>query len=124
MIKGLITPITKTTGIESNPDDRGPSFEQLNLGVFYKVEGGCVCWIYPRNQLMPLYNIERITLLNWANLYFLLGDEELAQPAPPPPLPHLRASSSSQMASSSNYTGLHAIVQSIQEDHACLLAYI
>jgi len=73
---------------------------------------------------MPLPNIERTTLLNRANLYFLLGDEELAQPVPPPPSPHSKVSSSSQPSSSFDYIGLHATLQSIQEKQACFWAYI
>ena len=52
---------------------------------------------------MPLPDVERATLLNRANLYYLSGDEELVQLVPPLPLPQLRASSSSQQPSSSDY---------------------
>ena len=73
---------------------------------------------------MPLPNIDRTSLLNQVNLYFLLGGEELTQLATPRSLPHLRASSSSHPFSSSNYDSLHATLQSIQGKQAFLLVYI
>jgi len=57
------------------------AFERIK---FCKVDGGRISWIYRENQLMPFLNVDRTSLLNWANLYFLPGDEELARPAPPP----------------------------------------
>jgi len=100
VIGGLITPIARSRGIELNPDGRVPDFEWLNLAAFKqvkfcKVEAGCLCWIYLGSYLISLPNIERATLLNRANLHYLAGNEELAQPAPPTPQPYLRASSSS-----------------------------
>jgi len=65
---------------------------------------------------MLLPNVEQTTPLNRVNLYFLLGDDKLEQTASPPPPPYLRASSSSQPSSSSDYAGLHATLQSIQEE--------
>jgi len=123
VIGGLITPIARSVRIKLNPDDRVPSFERLNIAAFEqmefcKIEAEHVYWIYPRNHLMPLLNVNRTTLLNRANLYCLSGDEEWTQPAPPFPLPHLRPSSTSQPSFSSDYAGLHATLQSIQEKQA------
>ena len=73
---------------------------------------------------MPLPNVDGTTLLDLANLYFLPGDEELARPTPPSPPPHLRASSSSQPSSSFVFPYMHAIILSIQEEQASLLAYV
>ena len=113
MIGGLITPIARSVGINPSPNDRVLGSEQLNLATFeqmkfYKIEVGHVCWIYPGNRLMPLPNVYYTTLLNRANLYFLLDDEELARPLPPPPPTYLRAFSSSQPFSSSDFIDLHA----------------
>jgi len=73
---------------------------------------------------MPLFNVEWTILLNWTNLYFLLGDEELAQPASSPPFPYLSASNSSQPSSSFDYASFHATLQCIQDEHASLHIYI
>ena len=83
VIRGLITPTVRSVSIAPNPDDGVSSSEWLNLAAFEqmkfsKASNGRVCWIYLRNHLMPLPNIDRTALLSWANLYFLLGDEELA----------------------------------------------
>ena len=116
VIVGLITPIARSIGIEPNPNDRVPSSERLKLIIFEQmkfcnVEAGCGCWIYLENQLMPLPNIDCITLLSLANLYFLASDKELAQPMPLPSPTHLRVSSSSKPSSSFDLTGLHATLQ-------------
>jgi len=118
---GLVTPIARSVRIELNLDDRVPDSERLNLAAFKQikfceVEAGDFCWIYPGNRLMALLNVERTTILNRANLYFLQGDEELTQPAPPLTPPHRRASSSPQLSFSSDDVGLHATLQSIQEE--------
>ena len=72
---------------------------------------------------MPLPNIDRTSLLNQTNLYFLPGDEELARPVPPLLPPHPRAYISSQSSSSHDYPDLHATLWPIQEEQASLRAY-
>ena len=100
VIRGLITPIASLLGVEPNHDDRVADSEWLNLAAFKQIKF-CradvrrICWIYPRNCLMPLPNVNCTSLLNEANLCFLPGDEELVRPVPPPPPTHPRASSSS-----------------------------
>ena len=60
-----------------------------------------MCWIYLGDKLMPLPNVEQTTLLNRANLSFLLDDEELVHPVPPTQPPtHLSVASSSRPSSS------------------------
>jgi len=54
---------------------------------FGKVEAGYLCWIYPRNQLLPLPNVERTTLLHRAKLSWLPSDADIVLPAPPQPPP-------------------------------------
>jgi len=128
VIGGLITPIARFVRILLNLDDRVFGSKWLNLVAFEQmmfsnVEVRHFRCIYPRSHLMPLPNVDRTTLLNRANLYFRSDDEALAQPAPPPPSPHLRASSSSQLPTFSDYAGLHAALLSIQEKQASLQAY-
>ena len=67
---------------------------------------------------MPLPNIDRTTLLHWANLYWVPGDDEVVQPAP-----HRAASHSSQTGPSSSsqppppdYADLPNTLTSIQEE--------
>jgi len=94
VIGGVITSIARFLGIEPNPDDRVRGFERLDKAAFElmgfcQVKAGRLCWIYLGGQLMPLPNVERTTLRNHHNLSYLSGDEELARPAPPVPLPFL-----------------------------------
>jgi len=72
-------PIARLVGVEPNSDDRFTGSQRLNLAAseqmkFCKVDGGCICWICPGNQLIPLPNVDRISPLNWANLYSISGD--------------------------------------------------
>jgi len=73
---------------------------------------------------MPLPNVDCTTFLNCVNLYYLLGDEELARPASRPPPTDPRASSSSQPSLSHDYPNLRATLWSIQEEQASLQVYI
>ena len=55
VIRGLITHIAVSVGIELDPDNRIPGSGLLNLASFeqlkfYKVEGGRICWIYLGNS--------------------------------------------------------------------------
>ena len=106
MIGGLIIPIAKAASIKPNPDNRMSGPERLALVAFKqmqfcKVKGGRTCWIYHRNRLMPLSNVDRTTLFNPDNFSFMLGDEELVHSATTPPSqPHLSTSSSSEPSSS------------------------
>ena len=95
LIEGLINPAARLIGVELNPNDGVGGSEWLNLTAlkqmkFCTVDRGRICWIYPKNWLMPLPNVDRTFLLNEDNIYFLPGDKELARPTPPP---HPRASS-------------------------------
>ena len=124
-----LPPIARLVGVKRNPDEWVAGSEWLNLATFeqmkfYTVEGGSICWIYLGNRLMPLPYVNRTSILNRANLYFLPGAEELAWPAPPPPHTHPRASSLSQPSSSHDYPDLHANLWWIQEEQACLRAYV
>ena len=73
----------------SNPNDRVPGSELLNLATFeqmkyFKEEARHVCEIYPRNHLIALPNVDRTTILtgaiftfsqvmkSWHNLHQLL----------------------------------------------------
>jgi len=73
---------------------------------------------------MPLPDVDRTSLLNQTNLYFLPGDEELARPTPLPLPTDPRASSSSQPSSSHDYPDLLANLQSIKVEQASLWVYI
>ena len=105
-------------GVKSHPNDRVTGSKRLHLAAFEqikfcKVDGGRICWIYPGNRLISLSNVDRTSLLNRVNLYFLLGYDELVRPAQPPPPTHPRVSSSSQPSSSHDYLDLDTILPSI-----------
>jgi len=107
-IGGPIIPIARLVGVEPNPNDRVVGSERLNLTAFeqmkfYTADNGHICWIYLGNWLIHHPNVDRSSLLNRTNIYFLAGDEELARPAPPPASTHPRASGSSQPSSSHDY---------------------
>ena len=83
VIGGLIAPFARLVSVEMITNDRVAGLERLNLAGFeqrklFRVDVGCICWIYPGNRLMPLLNVDCTSLLNQANLYFLPGDEDLA----------------------------------------------
>jgi len=68
-----LPPIAKLLRLEPNPDNGVTNSERLNLAAFEqikfcKVDGWCICWIYPDNRLMPLPNVDRTSLLNQANI--------------------------------------------------------
>jgi len=92
VISGIITTIARFLGVEPNPEDRVPRSERLDQATFeimnfFKVEAGCLCWLYPRDWLFLLPNVDRTTLLHRGNLYWLPGDEEVIRPAPHQPRP-------------------------------------
>jgi len=63
MIGGLITPTSRSVGIEPNTDDRMSRSKRLKLAVFelmkfYTVDGGRMCWIYCGTRLIPLPNVD------------------------------------------------------------------
>jgi len=104
VIGGIVTTIARFLVIEPNPEDRVSSSEQLDptafeIMNFCKAEAGRLCWIYPRDQLLPPPNVDRTNLPHRANLYWLLGDDDVIRPAPHQPTPHtsqVGPSSSSQ----------------------------
>ena len=86
VIGGIVTTIARFLGIELNPLDRVSTHEQLNevafeIMNFCKVDAGRLCLIYPRDRLLLLHNIDRTTLLHWANLYWVPCDAEVVQAA-------------------------------------------
>jgi len=102
VIGGIVTTITRFLDIEPNPRDRVFEFERFDQAAFEimnscKVEAGRLCQIYPGNRLLPLPNVDRTTLLHWANLYWVPCDAKVVRPGPDPPPPH-----SSQAGSSSS----------------------
>ena len=87
MIGGLITSIDRLVSIEPNPDDKVSGSERLALAAFErmkfcKMKGSRMCWIYPKNKIMPLPNIDLATLMNPDNLSFIPNYEELVHPVP------------------------------------------
>ena len=81
----LITPIASSIGVEANPNDGVSEFKRLALATFEQmkfcnVDSTQMCWIYPKNRLILLPNIDQTTLLNLHNLSCLPGDEELVHP--------------------------------------------
>lgn len=84
-----------------------------------------VCWIYPRNRLLRLPNVERTTLLDRTNLSWLPDDADVVQPSPPPPSPTYRGGPrSSSHPSSHDYDKVQATLRSIPEEQASLRAYV
>jgi len=100
-IGGIIAFIARFSGIQPKPHDRVRGSEWLDKATFellglYQVAAGRLYWMYLGGRLMPLSNIERITLQKRNNFLYLSGDEELL--CPTPPIPHssyARSSSSS-----------------------------
>ena len=85
VIDGII--ITIVLGVEPNPEGRVFGSEWLDQAAFEimnfcKFEAGHLCWIYPRDWLLPLPNVDRTTLLCQGNLYRVPGDDEVVQPVP------------------------------------------
>ena len=69
----IITAIARFLGVEPNPKDRvsgSEQFDQVAFEImnFCKVEPDRLCWIYPRDRLLPRPNIECTTLLHRGNL--------------------------------------------------------
>jgi len=69
-----VTTFARFLGVEPNPEDRVSRSEWLDQATFEimnfsKVEAGRLCWIYTRARLLPLPNVDRITLIHRANLY-------------------------------------------------------
>ena len=63
VICSIMTTIARFLGIEPNPDDRVSRPERLHQATFEiinfcKVEARRLCWIYPRDRLLPLSNID------------------------------------------------------------------
>jgi len=87
VIGGIVTTIAGYLGIDPNPEDRVFGFERLDRD-FCKVNARCLCWIYPGDLLFPLSSVDQTTLLHWANLYWVSGDNEVIQLAPHHPAPH------------------------------------
>jgi len=92
VIRGIITPITMSIGFVPSSNNAAPGSKRLKVDTFEKMkfckmEAIQVCWIFPRNQLMPLLNYECTTLQIRVNLSFLPSDEEVNRAAPlhPPP---------------------------------------
>ena len=74
VIGGILTTIARFLGIEPNLEDGVSGFEWLDQVAFEiinfcKVEAGRLCWIYLGNQLLPLANVDRTTLLHQGKLY-------------------------------------------------------
>jgi len=93
---------------------------------FYKVEAERLCWIYLGDQLFPLPNVDRTTLLHQANLYWVPGDVEVVQVAPHSPPPHssqVEPNASSQLPPT-NYANLQATLRFIQEEQVSIGAYV
>jgi len=90
---GIITTIARFLSVEPNPDDKVSGSEQLDQAAFEimnlcKDEAGRLCWIYPRDRLLPLPNVDCATLLHQGNLYSVPSDGEVVQPIPQQPVPH------------------------------------
>jgi len=69
VIGGIVTSIVRFLRVEPNPEDRVFGSKRLDQAAceimnFYKVEAGCLCWIYPRDRLLLLSNVDRTTLLH------------------------------------------------------------
>jgi len=89
VIGGIVTSTARLLGIEPNPEDRVSGSERLDQAAFEimdfcKVEAGRLYWIYPGDRLFPLPNVDRTTLLHWANLYWVPSHSEVVQPTPHP----------------------------------------
>ena len=90
VISGIVTAIARFLGVEPNPKDRVLGSERLYQAAFEimnfcKVEIGHLCWIYLRDRLLSLPNVDQTVLLHRGNLQWVLGDAEVVQPSPPPP---------------------------------------
>jgi len=104
VISRIITAIARCSRIEPNHKDRVSEYERLDqvafeIMNFCKVEAVHLCWIYPGDRLLSLPNVDCTTFLHPANLYWVLGDEEVVRPALHQPVPRssqARPSSSSQ----------------------------
>ena len=75
---------------------------------------------------MPLPNVNRTTLLHWANLYWVLGDNEVIRPIPQQLVPR-----SSQAGPSSyshppphDYSDIQDTLRSIQGEQVSLRAFV
>jgi len=131
VIGGILTTIARFLGIEPNPEDRvlepkwldQATFEIMN---FCKVVAGCLCWIYPRDRLLPLANVDRTILLHRANLYWEPSDAEVVQPAPHHLAPHSSkvGPSFSSQPPAPDYANLEDILRSIQEVQLSLRAFV
>ena len=87
---------------------------------FCQVEAGRLCWIYPGGRLIPLPNVERITLQNRNNFLYLSDDEEFVHLALPiPPSSYAGPSSDSQQPYP-DYGDTGETLRSIQEEQASL----
>jgi len=67
VIGGIITTIARFLGVEAYLVDRVSGSEWLDQAAFEimnfcKVEAHRLCWIYPRDGLLPLPNVDRPTL--------------------------------------------------------------
>ena len=122
VIGGIVTTIARFLDIQPNPEDRVSESERLDQAAFEimnfgKVEDGRLCWIYPGDRLLPLPNVNRTTLLHWANRYWVPGDAEVVQPASPPLLYSTQAGpSSSSQPPPINYANLQPTLTSILEE--------
>jgi len=89
VIGGIITTIASFLGVEPNLENQVSGFKRLNqvpfeLMNFCKIEARRLYWIYHRDRLLPLSNIDRTTLLHRGNLQWVPDDAEVVQPTPPP----------------------------------------
>jgi len=82
VIGGIITTIARFLCVEPNPKDRVSGPERLDQATFQimnfcKVEAGHLRWIYLREQLLPLPNVDRTTLYHRGNLYWVPNYDEV-----------------------------------------------
>ena len=104
VIDGIVTTIARFLGVDPNAEDRVSESEWLDQAAFEimnfsKAEAGRLCWIYPEDRLVPVFNVDQTTLLHWANLCWVPSDDKVVQPTPHHPAPYssqARPNSSSQ----------------------------
>jgi len=74
------------------------------------------------DRLLPLPNVDQTTLLHWASLYWVPGDDELVRPAPHHAAPHSSRAgpSSSSQPPPPDYINLQDTLRSIQKEQVSL----
>jgi len=129
VISGIVITIARFW-VSSPTEYRVSKSQRLDQAAFEimnscKVNAERLCWIYPEDRLVPIFNVDRTTLLHWANLYWVPSDDKVVQPTPHHPAPYssqARPNSSSQPPPP-DYTDLQDTLRSIQEEKISLQAF-